>query len=155
MNRILNCGYEIKWSYDLHRRNECYFHNCVEKPEKFMASTGFAPVTSQCRCDTTSNLLSCKSTGGRNRPFVGSTLTGQLWKLKPTELWSEATDGGNWRYEPTNKKNSTFTSIPTDILFLFEYKALKFGITFLSLCVIHLRNGQYLASVHPIRDARG
>ena len=28
----MNCGYEIKWSYDL-RSYERNFYNCVEKPE--------------------------------------------------------------------------------------------------------------------------
>ena len=35
----MNCGYEIKWSYDL-RSYERNFYNCVEKPEKFRTSTG-------------------------------------------------------------------------------------------------------------------
>ena len=30
----MNCGCEIKWSYDL-RSNERNFYNCVEKPENF------------------------------------------------------------------------------------------------------------------------
>ena len=34
----MNCGYEIKWSYDL-RSYERNFCNCVEKPEKFRTST--------------------------------------------------------------------------------------------------------------------
>ena len=46
----MNCGYEIKWSYDprSYERNYC---NYVEKPEKFRTSTGFEPVTSRYRCD--------------------------------------------------------------------------------------------------------
>ena len=49
MNHILNCGYEIKWSYDprSYERNYC---NWVEKPEKFRTSTGFELVTSRYRC---------------------------------------------------------------------------------------------------------
>ena len=50
----MNCGYEIKWSYDL-RSYERNFHNCVEKPEKFRTSTGFEPVTSRFRCDALTN----------------------------------------------------------------------------------------------------
>ena len=38
----MNCGYEIKSSYDL-RSYERNFYNCVEKPEKFRTSTGFEP----------------------------------------------------------------------------------------------------------------
>ena len=36
----MNCGYEIKWSYDL-RSYERNFCNCIEKPEKFRTLTGF------------------------------------------------------------------------------------------------------------------
>ena len=36
----MNCGYEIKWSYDL-CGCESNFYNCLEKPEKFMSLTGF------------------------------------------------------------------------------------------------------------------
>ena len=50
----MNCGYEIKWSYDL-RSYERNFCNCVEKPEKFRTSTGFEPVTSRFRCDALTN----------------------------------------------------------------------------------------------------
>ena len=50
----MNCGYEIKWSYDL-RSCERNFCNCVEKPEKFRTSTGFEPVTSRLRCDALTN----------------------------------------------------------------------------------------------------
>ena len=46
----MNCGYEIKWSYDP-RSYERNFCNCVKKPEKFRTSTGFEPVTSRYRCD--------------------------------------------------------------------------------------------------------
>ena len=49
----MNCGYEIKWSYDL-RSYEHNFCNCVE-PEKFRTSTGFEPVTSRFRCDALTN----------------------------------------------------------------------------------------------------
>ena len=50
----MNCGYEIKWSYDL-RSYERNFGNCVEKPEKYRTSTGFKPVTSRFRCDALTN----------------------------------------------------------------------------------------------------
>ena len=42
----MNCGYEIKWSYDpcSYKRNFC---NCVKKPETFRTSTEFEPVTSR------------------------------------------------------------------------------------------------------------
>ena len=50
----MNCGYEIKWSYDL-RSYERNFCNCVEKPEKFRTSTGFELVTSRFRCDALTN----------------------------------------------------------------------------------------------------
>ena len=50
----MNCGYEIKWSYDL-RSYERNFCNCVEKPEKFRTSMGFEPVTSRFRCDALTN----------------------------------------------------------------------------------------------------
>ena len=58
MNHILNCGYEIKGSYDpgSYERN---FSTCVEKkPEKFRTSTEFKPVTSVQR----SNQLSYEVT---------------------------------------------------------------------------------------------
>ena len=43
MNHTLNCGYEIKWSYDprTYQRN---FSNCVEKSEQSWASMGFESV---------------------------------------------------------------------------------------------------------------
>ena len=41
-------------SYDL-RSYGRIFCNCVEKPEKFRASTGFEPVTSRFRCDALTN----------------------------------------------------------------------------------------------------
>ena len=50
----MNCGYEIKWSYDL-RSYERNFCNCGEKSEKFRTSTGFEPVTLRFRCDTLTN----------------------------------------------------------------------------------------------------
>ena len=50
----MNCGYEIKWSYDL-RSYERNFCNCVEKPEKFRTSTVFELVTSRFRCDALTN----------------------------------------------------------------------------------------------------
>ena len=46
----MNCGYEIKWSYDP-RSYERNFYNCAEKPEKFRTSTGFEPVTSRYWCN--------------------------------------------------------------------------------------------------------
>ena len=48
----MNCGYEIKWNYDL-RSYERNFCNCVEKPEKFR--TGFEPVNWRFRCDALTN----------------------------------------------------------------------------------------------------
>ena len=50
----MNCGYEIKWSYDP-RSYERNFCNCVKKPEKFRTLTGFEPVTSRYRCDALTN----------------------------------------------------------------------------------------------------
>ena len=50
----MNCGYEIKWSYDP-LSYESNFCNCVEKPEKFRTSTGFEPVTSRYRYDALTN----------------------------------------------------------------------------------------------------
>ena len=50
----MNCGYEIKGSYDL-RSYEPNFCNCVQKSEKFLTSTGFEPVTSRFRCDSLTN----------------------------------------------------------------------------------------------------
>ena len=52
----INCGYEIKWSYDP-RSYERNFCNCVKKPEKFRFSTGFEPVTSRYRCDALTRLF--------------------------------------------------------------------------------------------------
>ena len=42
----MNCGYEIKWSYDP-RSYERNFRNCVEKAEKFRTSTGLEPTNDQ------------------------------------------------------------------------------------------------------------
>ena len=50
----MNCGYEIKWSYDP-RSYERNFCNCVKKPENFRTSTGFEPVTSRYWCGTLTN----------------------------------------------------------------------------------------------------
>ena len=53
----MNCGYEIKWSYNL-RSCERNFCNCVEKPEKLRTSTGFEPPTLRYRCDAPTELWS-------------------------------------------------------------------------------------------------
>ena len=37
----INCGYEIKWSYDRHI-DESKLNNCVEKPDKFRTLTNWA-----------------------------------------------------------------------------------------------------------------
>ena len=66
----MNCGYEIKWSYDL-RSYESNFCNCVEKPENFRTSAGFEPVTSQFRCDALTE-LSYEATDVGSWSFVGS-----------------------------------------------------------------------------------
>ena len=66
----MNCGYEIKWSYDL-RSYERNFYNCVEKPEKFRTSTGFEPVTSRFRCDALTN-WAMKPLDVGSWSFVGS-----------------------------------------------------------------------------------
>ena len=39
----MNCGYEIKWSYDP-RSYERNFCNCLKKPEKFRTSTTIAKI---------------------------------------------------------------------------------------------------------------
>ena len=54
MNHILNCGHEIKWSYEP-RKFKRNLSNCVEKPEKSRTSAGFEPVTSRYRCDGLTN----------------------------------------------------------------------------------------------------
>ena len=66
----MNCGYEIKWSYDI-RSYERNFCNCVEKPEKFRTSTGFESVTSRFRCVALTNWAMKPLTLG----------TGHLWVL--------------------------------------------------------------------------
>ena len=45
MNHVLNCGYEIKWSYDL-RSYERIFSTCVEKPGVWTSDTAL-PVRLQ------------------------------------------------------------------------------------------------------------
>ena len=40
MNHTLNCGYEIKFSFNP-SRYERPFSNCVVKPDKYRTSTGF------------------------------------------------------------------------------------------------------------------
>ena len=56
LSYFLNCGYEIKWSYDP-SSYERSFSNCVEKPEKFRTSTGYEPVTSRFGWDALTNWL--------------------------------------------------------------------------------------------------
>ena len=59
----MNCGYEIKWSYDP-RSYERNFCNCVKKPEKFRTSTGLRR----------SNQLSYEATDVGSWSFVGSNV---------------------------------------------------------------------------------
>ena len=68
----MNCGYEIKWSYDL-RSYERNFCNCINKPEKIRTSTGFEPVTSRYRCDALTNWAMKPLTFG-SWSFVGSNV---------------------------------------------------------------------------------
>ena len=49
MNHILNCGYEIKWSYDP-GSYEHNISNCVEKPEQFRTSMGFVRIIASLDC---------------------------------------------------------------------------------------------------------
>ena len=73
MNHILNCRYEIKWSYDpcSYERN---FSNCIEKPEKIRTSTGFEPVTLQYWCDALTNCAMKPLTLRTVGSFVGSNV---------------------------------------------------------------------------------
>ena len=83
----MNCGYEIKWSYDL-RSYERNFSNCVEKPEKFRTSTGFEPVTSRFRCDALTNWAMKPLTLGAGHLWVLMVPWGmkQWWN----DIWNES-----------------------------------------------------------------
>ena len=81
----LNCGYEIKWSYDL-RSYERNFCNCVEKSEKFRTSTGFEPVTSRFRCDA----LSYEATDVGSSSFVGSNGPVRNESMMKWYIWNES-----------------------------------------------------------------
>ena len=97
----MNCGYEIKWSYDP-RSCERNFCNCVEKPENFRTSTGFEPVTSRYRCDALSNWAMKPLTFG----------AGHLWVLMfprgMNQRWNDIWIGSymncgyeiKWSYDP-------------------------------------------------------
>ena len=90
----MNCGYEIKSSYDprSYGRNFC---NCVKKLENFRTSTGFEPVTSRYRCDALTNWVM--------KPLnLGA---GHLWVLMfpwgMNQRWNDIWNGSymNCRYE--------------------------------------------------------
>ena len=97
----MNCGYEIKWSYDP-RSYERNFCNCVKKPEKFRTSTGFEPVTSRYRCDALTNWAMKPLTLG----------AGHLWVLMfswgMNQRWNDIWNGSymnrgyeiKWSYDP-------------------------------------------------------
>ena len=80
----MNCGYEIKWSYDP-RSYERNLRNCVEKPEKFRTSTGFEPVTSRYRYDDLTNWAMKPLTLGAGHLWVLMFLWGmnQWWN----DIW--------------------------------------------------------------------
>ena len=90
----MNCGYEIKWSYDP-RSYERNFCNCVKKPEKFRTSTRFEPVTSRYRCDALTNWAMKPLTLG----------AGHLWVLMfpwgMNQRWNDMWNGSymNYGYE--------------------------------------------------------
>ena len=89
----MNCGYEIKWSYDL-RSYERNFYNCVEKPEKFRTSTGFEPVTSRFRCDALTNWAMKPLTLGACHLWVLMVPSGmnQWWN----GIWNESYELRIW-----------------------------------------------------------
>ena len=92
MNQM-NCGYEIKWSYDL-RIYERNFYNCVEKPEKLRTSTGFEPVTSRFRCDALTNWAMKPLTLGAGHLWVLMVLwwMNQWWN----GIWNESNELRIW-----------------------------------------------------------
>ena len=97
----MNCGYEIKWSYDP-RSYERNFCNCVKNPEKFRISTGFEPVTSWYRCNALTNWAMKPLTLG----------AGHLWILMfawgMNQRWNGMWNGSymnrgyeiKWSYDP-------------------------------------------------------
>ena len=62
----------LNWNYDprSYKQNSC---DCVKKPEKFRASTGFEPVTSRYRCDALTN-WAMKPLNVGSWSFVGSNV---------------------------------------------------------------------------------
>ena len=88
----MNCGYEIKWSYDL-RSYERNFYNCVEKPEKFRTSKGFEPVTSWFRRDALTNWAMKQLTLGAGHLWVPMVPWGMnqwwngIWNSYVVHVW--------------------------------------------------------------------
>ena len=78
----MNCGYEIKWSYDP-RSYERNFCNCVEKPEKFRTSTGFEPMTSRYRCDALTNWAMKQLT------LIGRWEWYMKWIIYQLRIWNQ------------------------------------------------------------------
>ena len=72
----MNCGYEIKWSYDP-RSYERNFCNCIKKPENFRTSMGFEPVTLRYRCKR-SNQLSYEATAFITARIIASL---DIWSI--------------------------------------------------------------------------
>ena len=69
LNYILNCGYDIKRSYDP-QSDERDFSNCLENPEKYRTLKGCEPVTSRCRCDALTNWAIKPQTVGADHLWV-------------------------------------------------------------------------------------
>ena len=91
MNHILNCGYEIRWSYDP-RSYECNFNNCVEKSEKFSTSKGFEPVTSRYQCGALTNWAMKPLMLGAGHLWVHMFWSRDEWinERNDTCIWNES-----------------------------------------------------------------
>ena len=105
----MNCGYEIKWSYDP-RSYERNFCNCVEKPEKFRTSTGFEPVTSRFRCDALTNWAMKPLTLGAGHLWVLMVPWGmnQWWNGIWNESYMNCGYEIKWSYDPRSYERNWF-----------------------------------------------
>ena len=113
----MNCGYEIKWSYDL-RSYERNFYNCVEKPEKFRTSTGFEPVTSRFRYDALTNWAMKPLTLGAGHLWVLMVPWGmnQWWNGIWNESYMNCGYEIKWSYDLRSYEREVTGSNPVEVL---------------------------------------
>ena len=80
----MNCGYEIKWSYDP-RSYERNFCNCVEKPENFRTSTDTWPRDTGAELSVASKCVRLALNAGWKRPRAFSL----TWPAAILAFWNE------------------------------------------------------------------